>query len=352
VLAAVFFYAALEGLIFHSGLYARVIEPDSTTGFMETQIQNEISRPKTDKNQVLAVGHSRQAMLPRIANDRKPPTGYTFATIGLGGTTPRTWYYALRAVDPHAHNYAAILIPEDDYDEPDKWEDQSERESDLHYLVARLKLRDLADFPWTYPTIKERWTAFEGIILKGTVYRQDFQQFLDHPLARIAKAEYYRHDSAGWYYGYGGDARTLAGTEIDWTHKTARFPASFGEADQKRMTDELFSDQPPDQGHEVAYRLFWYSRIVDYYQGSGTKLFFLRVPRAPVSPPEVPPKPNSAVRQLAGKPGVVVLDEHLLDPLEQPDRFMDAMHLNREGQIEFSEIVAAEVEKALGPPKP
>ena len=30
--------------------------------------------------------------------------------------------------------------------------------------------------------------------------------------------------------------------------------------------------------------------MIDYYRGSGTKLIFLRVPRAPVSPPDAPPK--------------------------------------------------------------
>jgi hypothetical protein len=352
LLAAVLIFGCLEGVIFHSGLYASIIEPDSTTGFMELQLQNEIRRPRPNRNQVLAVGHSRQALLPRIANQMQPSTGYTFATIGLGGTTPRDWYYELRSVDPHAHNYAAIVIPEDDYNEPDSWEDQSDRESDLHYLIARLRLRDLGEFPWTYKKADRRWAAFEGILLKGTVYKQDFQEFLDHPLARIAKAEYYRRESAGWYYGFGGDARTLAGMEIDWAHKTARFPPNVSEADQKRISDELFSEQPPDQGREVAYRLFWYRKMLDFYRGSGTKLVYLRVPRAPVSPPDVPPKLNSAVRQIAREPDVIVLDEHLLDSLERPELLWDSMHLNREGQIRFTEIVAGEVRKALGPPKP
>ena len=352
LLATLFFFALLEGVIFHSGLYARIIEPDSTTGFMEIQLQNEIRRPKPNPNQILAVGHSRQALLPRIANEMQPSTGYTFASIGLGGTAPRTWYYSLRAVDPDAHNYAAILIPEDDYNEPDSWEDQSERESDLHYLIARLRMKDLLEFPWTYQSPKKRWTAFEGIVLKGTVYKQDFQQFLDHPLARIAKADYYRHDSAGWYYGFGGDARTLAGLEIDWAHKTARFPPNVPPEEQKRIKSELFSDPPPDRGREAAYRLYWYRKILDHYKGSRTKIFLLRVPRAPVSPPEVPSKPNSAVRQLAHDPQVVVLEEHLLDSLERPDLFWDSMHLNREGDIRFTHIIASEVRKALGPPQP
>ena len=68
LIAAVLFYAALEGVIFHSGLYARIVEPGSTTGRMELQLQNEIRRPKPDRNQVLAVGHSRVAFMPKIAN--------------------------------------------------------------------------------------------------------------------------------------------------------------------------------------------------------------------------------------------------------------------------------------------
>ena len=352
LLATVFFFALLEGVIFHSGLYARIIEPESTTGEMESLIRNEIRRPKPDRNQVLAVGHSRQALLPRIANQMKPSTGYTFASIGLGGTTPRVWYYALRAVDPHAHNYAAIIIPEDDYNEPDLWEDQAERVADLHYLIARLHMKDLREFPWTYESAKLRWTAFEGIVLKGTVYKQDFQEFVDHPLARIQKAQFFDHGSANWSYDYGGDERTLTGLELDWAKKTVSFPPNVPDSEQKRITGELFSDHPPDQGRETAYRLYWYRRILDHYQGSGTKLFFLRVPRAPVPPPEGPTKPNSSVRQLANEPDVVVLDEHLLDALERPDMFWDALHLNREGQFRFTKIVASEVRKALGQPKP
>lgn len=348
--AAGLFFACLEGAIFHSGLYARIVEPESTTGEMELLINNEIKRPKPNHNQILAVGHSRQALMPRIANQMSPSTGYTFASIGLGGTTPRTWFYALRAVDPDARNYAAVLIPEDDYNEPDLWEDQSERDSDLHYVIARLGLKDLFTFPMSYANAERRWTAFEGIALNGTVYRRDVQEFLDHPAQRIEKAQFYEQGSAGWFYDYGGDARTLAGLEIDWAHRTARFPANVPETDQKRITGELFQDHPPDQGHEAAYRLFWYRRILDRYHGTRTKIFFLRVPRAPMPPPEEAFKANSAVRQIASDPNAVVLDEHLLDSLEHPNLFWDSMHLNREGQIRFSEIIATAVRKVLGPP--
>ena len=102
VLAIILFFAAFEGILFHTGLYSSIVEPDSTTGFMELQIRNEIRRPKPDRNQVLAVGHSRMALLPRVVNQEKPGTGYTFATIGLGGTTPRD--LVLRASRRRSHS--------------------------------------------------------------------------------------------------------------------------------------------------------------------------------------------------------------------------------------------------------
>jgi hypothetical protein len=342
-------FVGLEGLVFHSGLYASIIEPESTAGFLETRIRDEIERPKADRHQVLAVGHSRMAMWPKVANEMQPSTGYTFASIGLGGTSPRTWYYSLRAVDPHAHNYAAILIPEDDYNEPDTGVDPAEQDVDLHYLIVRLGLKDLIGFPRTYPGLARRWAAFEGILLKGLIYKQDVQEFLDHPAKRVEKARFFAEGSAGWAYDYGGDARTLAGLQIDWTHKTLQFPPGVLEADQKRTAQELFPDLPPDEGHETAYLRYWYGRIIEYYRGTGTKIFFLRVPRAASTPPEEPVKLHTAVRDLAGQPDVIVLDEHLLDSLEHPDNFWDGWHLNRQGMKAFTEIIATEVRQRLGP---
>ncbi len=351
IFAIVVFFAALEAILFHTGLYSTYVEPDSTTGFMELQLRNEIRRAKPDRNQVLAVGHSRMALLPRVVNEEKPGTGYTFATIGLGGTTPRDWYYALRAVDPKARNYAAIVIPSDDYNEPDTFDYQSERETDLHYLIARLELRDLREFPWTYRDKKLQWAIVRGMILKGTIYKRDFLEFVQHPAARIAKARYYASDSAGWYYGYGGADENLTGLQIDWQRKTMQIPSRVPENRRRDIESELFSARPPDQGRETAYLRYWYGRMVDYYRGSGTKLIFLRVPRAAVSPPDAPPKLASAVRQIASQPDVNVLDERLFNQLEHPDLFWDGWHLNRDGMEQFSRILATEVRRVLGPPK-
>jgi hypothetical protein len=351
ILAIIGFFAAYEGLLFHTSFYSSLVEPDSTTGFMELQLRNEIHRPKLNRNQVLAVGHSRMPLLPRVVNEEKPGTGYTFATIGLGGTTPRSWYYALRAVDPTAHNYAAIVIPEDDYNEPDGYDYQSERETDLHYLIARLGMQDLREFPWTFQDKKLQWQIVRGMILKGTIYKRDFLEFLQHPAARIAKARYYATDSAGWYYGYGGVDQNLTGLQVDWQRKTIQFPSRLSEAERRQIREELLPDRPPDEGRETAYLRYWYGRMIDYYRGTGTQPIFVRVPRAAVSPPDSPPKLNSAVRHIASQPDVIVLNERLFNQLEHPDLFWDGWHMNRDGMEQFSRLLAAEVRRVLGPPK-
>lgn len=352
IVAIILFFAAFEGILFHTGFYSSVIEPDSTTGFMELQIRNEIRRSKPDRNQVLAVGHSRMALLPRVLNEEKPGTGYTFASIGLGGTAPRTWYYALRAVDPDARNYAAIVIPTDDYNEPDSYDYQSERETDLHYLIARLGLRDVLEFPWTYQDKTLQWKILRGMILKGTIYKRDFLDFLDHPAERIKKARYYARDSASWFYGYGGLEENLTGLQIDWQRKTIQFPERVPASRRQEIQSELFPNLPPDEGRETAYLRYWYGRIIDYYRGSSTKLIFIRVPRAAASPPDAPPKLNSAVRQIANQPNMIVLDERLFNQLEHPDLFWDGWHMNRSGMEQFSRVLATEVRRVLGPPKP
>lgn len=351
ILATLVFFAGFDGLVFHTGLYSSMVEPDSTTGAMETQLRNELKRPKPERNQVLAVGHSRQALLPRVANDMQPPTGYRFASIGIGGTTPRSWYYELRSVDPNANRYRAILIPSDDYDEIDGYENLNDRESDLHFLIARLRLSDLTEFPWTFDNYKLRWMAVRSILLKGFVYKRDVNEFMDHSKARIAKVRQNDQDSASWFYDYAGPDHSVAGLQIDWQHKVAHYPASFTADQRKLIEDVLFGARPEQSGKDSKYFRHWYGRILDHYRGSGTKLIFLRVPRAPTPPPDRLRQPNSAIHQLASQPNVIVLDEHLFDSLERTDLFADPMHLNGPGMKRYSEILATEVRRVLGPPK-
>ena len=350
IAAALLFFAVIEGLVFHTRLYPSIIEIDSTTGSVEIRVRAEQLRAKVDPNQVIALGNSRMSLLPRLTDQMTPPTGYHFASIAAPGTYARAWYYLIRSVDPSASAYAAVLVPSDDYDELDRSEDLENRQWDLNYLLARLELRDLFAFPASYSDTSLRWAAFRAILLKGFVYKRDLQEFLLDPHKRFLEKQF----RARWpemAYNWIGPDDNLAGLEIDWQQRTARYPERITPDQRKSVEETLLAPKLPDSGRYTAYYRQWYGRILEHYRGSPTKIIFLRLPRGPVTPPDHPPKNNSAARQLASHPNVIILDEHLFDSLERPELFMDALHLNRQGMERFAPMLATAIRKALGPPR-
>ena len=93
----------------------------------------------------------------------------------------------------------------------------------------------------------------------------------------------------------------------------------------------------------------WFGKIIDQYAGSRTKLIFYRMPRGPlVRPANWAQKKTHSIRDLAVKPNTILLDEHLFDPLEKPEFFMDPLHLNAEGCRRFTEILTRKVSQVLG----
>ena len=101
LIASVIAFAAIEGAVFHTGLYPWILNPDTSTGDLETTLREERDRPKNGP-QVLGIGDSRMVLLPRISNQHTPETGYTFGTIATAGSSVRAWYYMLRDIDPTA----------------------------------------------------------------------------------------------------------------------------------------------------------------------------------------------------------------------------------------------------------
>jgi hypothetical protein len=342
-------FGAIENLIFRTSFYSRVLDPDSSTGYFELILWNELHRKLDSVPQVLAVGDSRMAAFQaRIANERN--TGLRFASVVVPATTPRCWYYLLRDVDPTARRYAAVLIPLPDYDDEDRDEDFADRLHDLTFLVVRIRLADIFDFAGSYPSLDHKWQAFRGSLLKGMVFKRDFQACLPKPAARLAKVDYYHRSSAEWIYGYSGDQRTLRGLSVDWAARKIHFPDGIDAARREQLQKVLLEPPAPRTGREAEYRRLWLGRIVEHYRGSGARLIFLRLPRSPAPRPDaIQPNPNSVVRRLAADGSAVTLDEHAFDALERPELFADALHLNSEGAARFSAMLAAEVRARLLP---
>ena len=339
----------MDGILFRTEIYSSYLEPESTTGRFELFLHNEIARRPRTGPQVIGVGDSRMPLLPRISNELRAQTGITFASIAVPGTSPRCWYYELREVDPDARRYAAVVIPLNAYGDEDGWENPAERMVDLHYVVARLRLGDVLEFAASYPKPQSRWEAFRGGLFKGFIYKRDFQDFLLRPQERIEKVQWMWRDSAGWFYNFPGDPRTLRGLQVDYAAGRITYPAGLPQQMQDLVRDTLLLPVAPQTGKNREYRRQWLGKIVDRYRDSTTRIVFLRLPRSPVPRPGVAqPARNTVVGSLAGRRNVVVLEEHLFDSLERPELFMDPIHLNKEGCTRFSQMLAQEMRKLLG----
>lgn len=340
-------YLAVENLIFNTSWYPKIVNPDSSTGQVEMFLWNEHKRLKIGDKQVLTIGDSRMGFFPRFVNAH-PGIDYTFGTIAVAGSTPRDWYYMFRTADPHHNQYAAIVIPVEDYDDEETWENHADRETDLHYLIAHLRWTDLSEFPGSYtsPTLKAK--AALGILLKGSVYRADFQDLLAHRRARLSYADLVRRESFGWVYDYTGTDYNVSGVQIDWKARAIFIPPNHRADEGQLFKSRLLSDPPPPSGRRTAYLSHWFNRIYDLYRGTRTRIIVFRLPRGPYPRPDPPPhNDHSSVRELARKPGVILDDEHYFDSLERPELFMDAMHLNAAGQAEFSRMLGKHVQELL-----
>jgi hypothetical protein len=351
LLASVVAFAAMEGAVFHTGLYPWILNTDSTTGDLETILRDEMERPKSGP-QVLGIGDSRMLLTPRISNQYTPETGYTFGTIATAGTTPRDWYYMLRDSDPDARLYRAIVVAVESYDDADVWGDDNDNEADLSYVIARLRLTDLGEFSRSYDDPNLQWKAARGILFKGLVYKRDFEDLLLRPRYRIHLAKVAHRDSFAWYYKYTGLTETLSGFHVDWEAKTLTAPPGAEPELVRRLKAHLLDALPPETGKHSQYMKYWLGKIYERYRGSPTRLIFLRLPRGGFVRPDQPRyNPHSSIRELAAQPNVTLIDEHFFDSLERPELFADELHLNATGMDPFSIMIAREVSRILGPPR-
>jgi hypothetical protein len=351
LLASVVAFAAIEGAVFHTGLYPWILTPDGSTGDLETILRDERERPKNGP-QVLGIGDSRMLLMPRISNQQTSETGYTFGNIATAGATPRAWYYMLRDTDPAARLYRAIVIAVESYDDADTWGDDHDNEADLSYVIARLRLSDLWEFSRSYDDPDLQWKAARGILFKGLVYKRDFEDLLLHPRFRFRLAKLAHRDSFAWHYGYTGLTETLSGFHADWVSMTLTAPPNADPARVAVLNARLMRALPPETGDHGRYMKYWLGKIYEHYRGSPTRLMFLRLPRGGfVRPDQARYNPHSSVRDLAAEPNVTLIDEHFFDALEKPEMFADDLHLNGPGMVPFSLMLTQEVSRILGPPR-
>lgn len=341
----------LDAAVFRTGVYYCVLEPASFAGEFERSLREERARPLDSRRQVLMVGDSRaQAFRPRIAAQLTGGREFAFGNAAVRGSSPRGWYYLLRDLDPHSARYTAILIGLDSFDDEDGWEDHADRLLDLQMAVGSLGLRDLIDFPFSFPSAYNQRQAFLGCLLKGSAYKKDFQEFLAHPTHRWLEAAYYRAWSVSKNWETVGSDQSLAGLQVDWATRKLTLPESTDAYTRMSLKRDVENPSYPQIGREAAFRRLWLGRLADHYRASHTLLIFLRLPRSPIPrPPSLAPSNlPSVLRELAGsRPNILLADEHAFESLEKPEFFLDWAHANAAGARGITRIAVAEMRSAL-----
>lgn len=337
-------YLLVEGLIFRSGFYARFLEPESHAGAFENVTWNEIHRPPSGKKEVLMLGSSRmrEDFSARIANQLKPDDGYFFINASVPHGRDRAWYYLVREVDPHRNRYKSIMIPLEDYDDPDTSDDVPDRVVDLRLVLSRLRLTDVLPFTFSFRTWPARFEVLRGSLLKGVVYQRDFQEFFEDPASRRFKATEWRGHEGDWFYAYGGIHHALTGLAVDWkTRRVMSLPPDNQGPNWQKFYEDGLIDNTPQNGIVRADQVRWLGALADLYRGSKTKIIVYQVPRGPAMPPY--PRahyPWTTVDVLAKRPWVTIVDRHKFESLETPELFGDLLHMNTEGRAAFTPMLA------------
>ena len=349
VLAAFF---AADALLFRTGWYNALLEPDSSAGQLESHLYwLENARPPRAP-QVLVVGDSRiaEGFSPRLANTVVEQRLY-FWNFGVAGTSPRTWYYALRAADPTHRRFAAIVLALDHYSDEDGPGNLEDRLIDRNYLVMRLGLRDCLPFAWSMNSMAGRQQTLAGCLLRGIVLRTDVQALLEKPAGRVDHARDWLENGLNYTTNYGGKTESLAGLTVDWSHRTIRFPEGVSERVRAEVRSSLLPDppSPEDAGSLARYRRRWLGGILDLYSGSSTQVIFLQLPRGPAKRPGGDVI-EGYVEAASRRPGAHLFPADTFVDLERPELFADGLHLNRTGRPEFTTRIAGRVDAIIRNP--
>ncbi len=211
VAAAFAVFALIDVLAFRTGLYHAVLDPASSTGSFETAIKRFRDLDAAPKTDVLVLGDSRiySGLNPQAASAAAP--GLRFLNGGVPGTTPRCWPFFVRAIDPQARRFRAVVIAVDTYADDDSAIgslDGDDRPMDLRYVVFQTRLGDLPKLAGSFSDPRERVENGIDLFWRGQELRDDVQAFAANPLARFS-----RH-RGGARHGYLRSARRTPAKRI------------------------------------------------------------------------------------------------------------------------------------------
>lgn len=345
---AILVLLVLDLALFRSGFYYQWVERESTAGALMNARAWALHQIRPGMKNVLVLGDSRigQGFSPAIANERTNRSDINFVSLAIPGSTPRIWYYFLRSIDPQGDRFAAVVLMADSLRDDTLFEDFTNRQLDLNYLVPLVTPFDLGKLPRSFSRSELQERAALDIILPAAAMQNDIRSFIREPKARIDDIR--RWNAIRWQlmWDYPGVEGRLP--ELD---PATGLPFSFsslrpGLQQKLRGYFHGMRMKPAPEKIEAlnGYRSLWIGDIAARYREHGVPVIVFQIPRGPYHMQLVPALPaNGTYAAMADAGQVKLLDATMFVDLEQPQYFFDQIHLNTAGRRKLSERLPGEL---------
>ncbi len=348
VVAAFAIFALVDVLAFRTGLYRHILDPSSSTGSFEAAIAQFRALPGDPQTDVLVLGDSRifSGLNPTVASAASG--SLRFLNGGVPGTTPRCWPFLVRAIDPNARRFRAVVIAVDTYADDDTAIgslDGDDRPMDLRYVVFQTHLRDIPKLAGSFSDPRERIEYGIDLFWRGSELRDDFQALAANPLARMRELAQAARSPA--YDPLAGHPRreSLAGLRVDFATNAITYPPGLSRDQRQAIATQVLAVAKPSPSYAI-YRQQWLEPIAARYEAEDVPVLFVRIPTRPAHRDDSQ-SPSGSLLEIARDRHARLLSAAPYMALEQPSLFADEDHLNRAGSLRFSRLLGADVARTL-----
>lgn len=344
-------FALVDVLAFRTDLYRSVLDPASSTGSFEAAIRAFRAGPAVPRRDVLVLGDSRiySGLDPQAA--AAAGGGLRFLNGGVPGTTPRCWPFFVRAIDPQARRFRAVVIAVDTYADDDSAIgslDGNDRPMDLRYVVFQTRLGDLPKLAGSFSDPRERVEYGIDLFWRGQELRDDVQSLAANPSARAAALAAARRSPPYDPRDAHPRSETLAGLRVDFATGAIVYPPGLSAGQRAAIATQVLAAGKPSPSY-ARYRLQWLAPIAARYAATGTPVIFVRIPTRPAHR-TADQLPSGSLLEIARSEGARFLPAAPYIALERPALFADEDHLNARGSALFSRLLASDVSRLLADP--
>jgi hypothetical protein len=353
IVIAVVIIVGVDVALFHFGVYTPWLKPDSYSGHVEQTSRRLAAFRKTapDRKIILMGNSSVGAGLQEEEIERGlEASGHNLGVFNMaqGGSTPRAWYFLFKHEKFQEDECPVVVLglmlsslAKDDAEGPD-----------LSIIKSRIAISDTPALPSMFDDTESRLrVGFLGLY-KTPLFQEDLVDFIASPRGRRAHVEENRESERKFEEGYrrtNNSSRDLTSARLGADDRLLEDElAPFIKQDPQfkgQLTRALIRQRDGSDSLEVDYgfspiRIDFLVRVVNLLNARDATVVLAVMPASPF-----PADPQRGHAEITGvfneirKSGADVelfLDEPLLQSLQQPEFFRDALHLNREGALLLS----------------